>query len=77
MREKLTGKNINYYKQASLYEYIEETHPMMQMAKFAAIDHSLTATFPIGIIIVKSGEVISESGNGNGYHEQNTDTPGL
>jgi len=74
-QKKDTDRNIDYYKQWELYNLIEESHPMMQAAKQAAIDHSLTSTFPIGIVIVKDGEIISESANGNGYHEKNINTP--
>ena len=76
MSENFQDKSIEYYQQSSLYEYIEEDHPMMRLARRAAIKYSLTPTFPIGVIIVNDGEVISESANGNGYHEKNLNTPG-
>ncbi len=75
MRQKPQDKNIDYYKSEELYTYIAESHPMMQAAKQAALDHSLTPTFPIGIVIVKDGEIITTSANGNGYHEKNITSP--
>ncbi|PCI89770.1 hypothetical protein COB18_03145 [Candidatus Kaiserbacteria bacterium] len=65
---------IELFQQPDLYTYIDESHPMIQAAKEAALKHSLTPTFPIGIVIEKNGEIISSTGNGNGYHEKNLET---
>ncbi len=61
----------DYYKNRDFYLFASENNKFMKLAKLSAIKYSLTPNYPIGIIIVsEDGEIISESGNGNGYHEK-------
>lgn len=66
---------ITKYQDPTLYEYVDVDNPWMKIAREAAIRHSLTPVFPIGVAAVKKGKVIAVSANGNGYHEKNLDTP--
>lgn len=68
--------SIEKWQSKELYNYISEENPWIQLAKKAAIEKSLTPTFPIGIVIVNGETLVSESANGNGYHEANTSSPG-
>lgn len=65
-----------YFQNPELYSFVPEANPFIQKAKEAAIKHSLTTVFPIGIVAVRDGHVIAEAGNGNGYHERNLETQG-
>ena len=67
---------IGDFQRPELYEYVSESNPMMQAAKHSAFIHSRTYTFPIGAVIVSHNVIVSESGNGNGYHEAHTESPG-
>lgn len=69
------NRDIEYYKNPSLYVDSIENDPWMQIAKESALKHSKTPIFPIGIVAVKDGRVVATSANGNGYHEQNNNTP--
>ena len=64
------------YKNIDLYSFVSESDLLMQLAKSAAVKFSLTPTYPIGIVLVNNGKVLCESGNGNGYHENNIDSKG-
>jgi deoxycytidylate deaminase len=76
MKKPLLGKDISYYQDKNWYRYIPSDNKFIQAAKSAAIKHSLTSVFPIGIIAVKNNFIIAEAGNGNGYHEKNMNTEG-
>jgi deoxycytidylate deaminase len=67
---------IEFFQRKEHYFFVPEDNEFMQAAKMAAINHSLTSLFPIGIVAVKDGMVVVEAGNGNGYHEKNLETPG-
>lgn len=67
---------IEYFQRPEWYELVPEINEFMMKAREAAIKYSLTPIFPIGIVAVKEGVLIAEAGNGNGYHEKNTESPG-
>lgn len=67
---------IEFFQRKEHYNFVPEENQFMQAAKLAAIKHSLTSVFPIGIVAVKEDKVIVEAGNGNGYHEKNLNSPG-
>lgn len=69
-------EEIEYFQKTEHYNFLPENNEYIQLAKKAAIDHSLTSVFPIGIVAVKDGLVLAEAGNGNGYHEKNLETLG-
>jgi deoxycytidylate deaminase len=67
---------ILYFQNKELYKFAENDDKFMLAAKQAAKDYSLTSLFPIGIVAEKNGEIIARAANGNGYHENNIDSPG-
>lgn len=67
---------ILYFQNKELYKFTENDHEFIEAAKQAAIDYSLTSLFPIGIVAVKGGHIIARAANGNGYHENNINSPG-
>jgi deoxycytidylate deaminase len=69
-------QEITYFQNKEFYNFVPKTNDFITAAKNAAIKHSLTSIFPIGIVAVKEGVVMAEAGNGNGYHEANLETPG-
>lgn len=69
-------EEIKYFQNPDFYQYLSDENQFVLAAKKAAIEHSLTSIFPIGIIAEKDEKIIVEAGNGNGYHENNQDTPG-
>ncbi len=69
-------EEIEFFQRKEHYNFLEEENVFIQLAKKAAVDHSLTSVFPIGIVAVKDGEVVAEAGNGNGYHEKNLENFG-
>jgi deoxycytidylate deaminase len=69
-------QEIQYFQDQKFYQLLDENNLFIQAAKQAAIKHSLTSIFPIGIVAEKDGKIIGEAGNGNGYHEKNLETPG-
>ncbi len=71
MIEKTEKKIIEFYQKNELYSYVESSNKFMLLAKNAALEESLTPVFPIGVVIVKNGQVIVQGANGNGYHEKN------
>lgn len=71
-----TDEEIRFFQKKELYNFVPENQPFMRAAKSAAIKHSKTSLFPIGIVAVKNGTVLAEAGNGNGYHEENLNNPG-
>lgn len=73
---KSESEEVEFFRQRELYRYVPEDNKYMQLAKRAAAEFSKTADFPIGIVAIKNGEVVSEAGNGNGYHEEHENTPG-
>ncbi len=73
---KTIDEEILYFQNTKFYKFIESDNKFIEMAKQSAIDYSLTSIFPIGIIAEKDGLIIAKAGNGNGYHENNLDTPG-
>ena len=75
MSRKKEPKDDKYCKQSHLYNEVSENNPWMLCAKEAAIKFTKTPIFPIGIVAVKDGKVVISSANGNGYHEENVDTP--
>lgn len=64
------------FKDPSLYDFVSETHPLMQASKKAGVEYSLTPNYPIGIVAAIDDKVIVAAGNGNGYHESNQETEG-
>lgn len=67
---------ILYFQDKNLYNFVSGDNQFIEAAKQAAINYSLTSVFPIGIVAEKDGQIIASVGNGNGYHENNTNTPG-
>ncbi len=68
-------EEISYLQDKKFYTLIENNNEFIKSAKQSAIDYSLTSVFPIGIIAEKDGNIIARAGNGNGYHENNLNTP--
>lgn len=66
----------NQFKDPNLYSFVPENNPVMQAAKDAASSYSLTPNYPIGIVAVTDDNVLCAAGNGNGYHETNTQNEG-
>ena len=69
-------EEVAFFRSRELYKTAPLTSPFWDAAKEAAVKHSLTPDFPIGIIAVKNNEVVAEAGNGNGYHQKNENTEG-
>lgn len=68
-------EEISYFQNPELYQLVDGDNIYILAAKQSAIDLSLTSIFPIGIVAEKNGGIIARAGNGNGYHENNLDTP--
>ncbi len=71
MIEKIQKKSIEYFQRSELYTYVDASNEFMVLAKSVALIESLTAVFPIGVVIIKNGKLIAQGANGNGYHEKN------
>lgn len=67
---------IAYYQDSKWYKFVPSDNQYMILAKNAALQHSLTSVFPIGIVAVKNGNILATAGNGNGYHEKNINSEG-